>query len=74
VKLFAIFALIAAVVMIGYVAQGVRTGQIRFKAWLDVRSKSPISFWSSVLIYLLIAFGLLFIAAKQTFFQTSIIH
>ena len=69
-KPFPIFALLVAVAMIGYVAQGVLRGQIRFKSWLDVRSRNPISFWSSVLIYLLIAFGLLFIAAKETFFPT----
>ena len=70
-KPFPIFALIMAVVMIGYVAQGIRTGRIRFKSWLDVRSKNPISFWSAVLIYLLIALGLLYIAAKETFSPTS---
>jgi len=70
VKPFAIFAMLVAVVMIGYVAQGIRTGRIRFKSWLDVRSKSPISFWCSVVVYLLIAFGLLFVATKETFFPT----
>ena len=69
-KPFPIFALIVAVAMIGYVVQGIVTGRIRFKSWLDVRSKSPISFWSSVVIYLLIAFGLLFLAVKQTFIAT----
>lgn len=70
-KPFPIFALLMAVLMIGYVALGILIGRIRFKSWLDVRSRNPISFWSSVLIYSLIAFGLLFLAAKQTFFPTG---
>ena len=63
-----IFPLLGAIVMTGLVVHGIRKGQIRFKSWLDVRSKSPIGFWSSILIYALTAFGFVLIAAKQAFF------
>jgi hypothetical protein len=66
-KLFAIFALLGALLMFGVVIQGLRSGRIWFKSWLDVRSQSPIQFWSSIALYLLLAIGLLFMAAKEAF-------
>jgi hypothetical protein len=68
-KPVAIFDLLGALVMIGLVVRGLQQGQIRFKAWLDVRSKSPIHFWASIVVYSLVAVGCLLVAAKETFFS-----
>ena len=67
-KPLVIFPLLGAIVMIGFVVHGLRTGRVRFKEWLDVRSKSPIGFWSSIVIYSLTALAFLLIAAKENFF------
>lgn len=67
-KPLVIFPLLGAIVLIGAVVHGLRTGQIRFKSWLDVRSREPISFWASILLYALTAIGFLVIAANQAFF------
>jgi hypothetical protein len=67
-KPLVIFPLLGAIVLAWLVVHGLQTGQVRFKSWLDVRSKSPFAFWSSIVLYSLTAFCFLLIAAKEAFF------
>ena len=52
---YAIMAAMTALGILGIAANAVRTGQSRLGDWVDNRDRSPIRFWITVGLYLVLA-------------------
>jgi uncharacterized BrkB/YihY/UPF0761 family membrane protein len=61
-KLLAIFWVVSALVLFGLAAHALKTGRARFRFWIDDRKTQPFQYWSTIILYLLFAFSLLWLA------------
>jgi hypothetical protein len=67
-KPLAIIGLIGALIVGSYTIYAIKVGRVRNQLSIDERSKSPIAFWSAIIVYLMIAGGFLGLAISETFF------